>query len=82
MLSRTDANNKNGHIMSEKDLENNAKDLFGKSKYNFALVSSTNFDSILSFYRAAIHNKKAFICDEYQKKQLITAVFLFQLSTL
>ena len=76
MLSRTDAMSTDG-IFSEKDLEAKAVTCFEDSKYNFVLVSSTNFDSILSFYRAAKENNLAFLCDEYQEKQIKTANELY-----
>ncbi|MGN1136958.1 MAG: hypothetical protein ACI4SF_12140 [Oscillospiraceae bacterium] len=73
MISRSDAQKTNGDIFSEDDLYNAAKDHFSKSDNNFVLVSSTNFDSILSFFKAAVDNKKAFLCDKYQESQLYTA---------
>lgn len=76
MLSRTDAMSDKG-IFSETQLNEKAVTCFKGSKYNFILVSSTNFDSILSFYRAAQENNLAFLCDEYQEKQIKTANELY-----
>ena len=73
MISRSDAQNADGNIFSEDDLYNAAKEHFNQSDNNYVLVSSTNFDSILSFYKAATDNQKAFLCDEYQKAQIYTA---------
>ncbi|MGN0600796.1 MAG: MBL fold metallo-hydrolase [Oscillospiraceae bacterium] len=78
MISRSDAQKADGKIFSEDDLYIAAKDHFIQSDNNFILVSSTNFDSILSFYKAAVDTQKAFLCDEYQKTQLYTAADFYK----
>lgn len=59
-------------IMSEYELCDKAREIFKRHKYNFVLVSSTNLDSIMSFYHATPAGK-AFICDKYQLSQILTA---------
>lgn len=56
-------------LVTEDYLYNKAKELFQKKKYNFVLVSSTNLDSIMSFYHA-VPDDKEFICDAYQYIQM------------
>lgn len=72
MFSRTDAKSMDNKILTENELVNRAEQRFSDSKYNFILVSSTNFDSILSFYKAKPKGMKL-ICDEYQFEQLNNA---------
>lgn len=66
-LSREDTK-----IVTERDLQNEARKIMQENKYVFVLCSSTNIDRIGAFYHA---NPKGrlFICDEYQMLQL-TAV--------
>lgn len=66
-LSREDTK-----IVTERDLQKEARKLMQENKYVFVLCSSTNIDRIGAFYHA---NPKGrlFICDEYQMLQL-TAV--------
>lgn len=66
-LSREDTK-----IVTERDLQNDARKIMQENKYVFVLCSSTNIDRIGAFYHA---NPKGrlFICDEYQMLQL-TAV--------
>ena len=59
-------------VLNEYELHDAAKELFQKKKYNFVLVSSTNLDSIMSFYHA-VPDDKEFICDAYQYIQMDTA---------
>lgn len=59
-------------VMNEYELCKNAREIFSKHKYNFVLVSSTNLDSIMSFYHAAPKDKP-FVCDKYQLSQMLTA---------
>lgn len=73
MLSRKKEIENNDIVKSEQELQNRAKEIFKRNKYNFVLVSSTNIDSIMSFYNA-IPNDKAFVCDEYQYLVINTAI--------
>lgn len=67
MFSRSE-----NEIMNEYELCKRAREIFKNHKYNFVLVSSTNLDSIMSFY-AATPKGKPFICDNYQLVQINTA---------
>ena len=63
----------NEHVKTEYEVYKEAKDLFRDNKYVFLVVSSTNFDSIVSFYRAARDNKMYTYCySRYLYKQLRT----------
>jgi ribonuclease J len=64
MLSRVSEKN-----MTERDLQNIARKMMGKTPYVFVLCSSTNIDRIGVFYHANPRGR-LFVCDEYQKKQL------------
>lgn len=59
-------------VMNECELCKNAREIFSKHKYNFVLVSSTNLDSIMSFYHA-MPKGKPFVCDYYQLIQILAA---------
>lgn len=65
-LSREDVK-----LITERELQNEARQILKENKYVFVFCSSTNIDRIGAFYHA---NPKGrlFICDEYQKKQLET----------
>lgn len=65
-LSREDVK-----IITERDLQNEARQILKENKYVFVLCSSTNIDRIGAFYHANPKGK-LFICDKYQKKQLET----------
>lgn len=72
MLSRTDESAAN-IVHTEDELGKKAIEYFQDKKYNFALVSSTNLDTIMEFY----HNTpddKLFVCDAYQARMIMTAV--------
>lgn len=65
-LSREDVK-----LLTERDLQNEARQILKENKYVFVLCSSTNIDRIGAFYHAN-PKEKLFICDKYQKKQLET----------
>lgn len=65
-LSREDVK-----LITERDLQNEARQILKENKYVFVLCSSTNIDRIGAFYHANPKGK-LFICDKYQKKQLET----------
>ena len=67
MLSR-----ENGKIYRERDLYYEARRFFKKHKGKnvFILCSSTNIDSIASFYKAAIETGKLIIADGFQIKNM------------
>lgn len=72
MLSRTEEAKKNP-IHTEKDLGTEAGKIFRQNHENVVLVSSTNLDSIMEFYHA-VPKDKAFVCDAYQAKVILTAI--------
>lgn len=72
MLSRTEEAKKNP-LQTEEDLGYKAGECFEKNHENVVLVSSTNLDSIMEFYHA-VPNNKAFVCDAYQAKVILTAI--------
>ncbi len=57
---------------SEKQMLKEATELFKKNKYVFLKISSTNADSLATFYHAAKNNGMGFYANEYIKKQLET----------
>lgn len=59
-------------VMTEEDMEKEAFKILEKHKYAFLICSSTNIDTLASFYRAAVSrkNKRAFYCNSYVKRQL------------
>ncbi|MCL1981496.1 MAG: hypothetical protein FWG53_00185, partial [Clostridiales bacterium] len=57
-------------MYTERDLCKDAKGLMQSSKNIFVLCSSTNIDSIASFYKAAIETKKVIVADKYQCSNL------------
>jgi len=65
MLSRTSEN-----VMREIDLLNSARVLMRENRNTFVLCSSTNIDSIASFYNAAQETGRLFVCDRYQRSVL------------
>ncbi len=72
MLSRTEESAAN-IVRTEEKLGKKAGKFFKEKKYNFALVSSTNLDTIMEFY----HNTpddKLFVCDAYPARMIMTAV--------
>lgn len=56
----------NATIQTEQELQKEFEKQFGKNKYNFVLVSSTNIDRIVGLYHASKKAKRCFICDSYQ----------------
>lgn len=72
MLSRRGETAANS-VRTEEELGRRAEELFGRHKYNFVLVSSTNLDSIMEFYH---HTPRGmhFVCDFYQARIMITAM--------
>lgn len=69
MLSRT-KEEKNNTILTEAALGQKAKIIFEEKPYNFVIVSSTNFDSIMEFYQNT-PKEKLFVCDTYQARLLL-----------
>lgn len=65
-LSREDVK-----LITERELQNEARQILKENKYVFVFCSNTNIDRIGAFYHANPKGK-LFICDEYQKKQLET----------
>lgn len=62
-------------VLTEEQLKDRAVQILKKHKYAFLICSSTNLDSLASFYRATIISsekgkKKPFLCNSYVKKQL------------
>ncbi len=72
MLSR-DETAKRNPVQTEEQLGEKAAELFGSHKYNFVLVSSTNLDSIMEFYRHT-PSGMCFVCDDYQAEVMLTAM--------
>lgn len=66
MLSRS-----NEGVLRENELQHQAQQIMQQKKYIFVLCSSTNIDSIASFYHATPIGK-IFVCDQYQKDVLET----------
>lgn len=73
MLGREQASREEGAVLTEKELGQRAAALFQKHKYNFVLVSSTNFDSIMEFYQNT-PPEMPFVCDFYQARLIVTAM--------
>ena len=69
MLSNERENDK---VYAEKDLLRDAKDIMKnpRNKNVFVLCSSTNIDSIASFYQAALETEKVIVADKYQCSNL------------
>ena len=65
----TNLTRKDTKIITERDLQNEARKIMQENKYVFVLCSSTNIDRIGAFYHANPRGR-LFICDEYQKSQL------------
>lgn len=57
---------------SEAQMYEDAKALFKDNKYVFLKISSTNVDSLATFYNAARKNGMGFYCNKYVIKQLKT----------
>lgn len=57
---------------SEKQMIQDAKKLFAEKKYVFLKISSTNVDSLASFYHAAVENGMGFYANKYVISQLDT----------
>lgn len=60
-----------GSIMTERELQAQAREILRENPYVFVICSSTNIDRIGAFYHALPHGR-LFLCDEYQKTQLET----------
>ena len=58
-------------IITEFDIQHEAEEIFKENKYSFVLCSSTNIDRIAAIHKAAMKEKRMFICDEYQKEILM-----------
>ncbi|MCI1723029.1 MAG: hypothetical protein LKM41_09500 [Lachnospiraceae bacterium] len=68
MMSR-----QNQKVLSEEEMQKTATDILRNHPYSFLICSSTNLESIASFYWAAYQStdkKKALYCNSYVKKQL------------
>ena len=64
---------KNEKVKKESELYEEALELFKEHRYVFLVISSTNLDSLVSFYRAAKKNKMYMYCYNYYfYKQLKT----------
>ena len=64
---------KDEEVMSEEQLQKKASALFKEHRYAFLVVSSTNLDSLASFYMAAKENSMHLFCySSYLEKQLET----------
>lgn len=72
MLSREEETQSN-IVKTESDLGLRARGLFNQKKYNFVMVSSTNFDSIMEFYQNTPKGMY-FIADYYQLKLILTVM--------
>ena len=57
-------------VMTELEMQHKAADYFKENKYIFLLCSSTNLDSLWSFYKAAESNGMRFYSNGYVYKQL------------
>ena len=53
-------------VMTEHEMSREAEKLIRQNKNTFVLCSSTNIDSIASFYNATIKNRKPFIVCDFQ----------------
>ena len=58
-------------IITEFDIQRKAEKIFSQNKYSFVLCSSTNIDRIAAIHKAALKTNRLFVCDEYQKEQLM-----------
>lgn len=56
---------KNEEVKSEEELQEEATKLFGECKYAFLVISSTNLDSLYSFYKAARAYDMRMYCYNY-----------------
>lgn len=66
MLSRNDE-----RMMSERELQQKAREIMSRYKYTFVLCSSTDLDRLASFYHATVSCPgRLFIADGYQCKLL------------
>jgi len=63
---------RNDKRYSEKQMLKDAKDLFKEHKYVFLKISSTNADSLATFYHAAKENGMGFYANKYVLSQLDT----------
>ena len=64
---------KDENVKKESELYDEAKKLFKEHRYVFLVISSTNLDSLVSFYHAALDNKMYMYCYNYYfYKQLKT----------
>ncbi|MCR4642206.1 MAG: MBL fold metallo-hydrolase [Lachnospiraceae bacterium] len=72
MVSRLCEEVSNG-IRTEAELARKAAEIFEAHKENVVLVSSTNIDSVMSFYNS-VPSDKAFLCDIYQAKVMRIAI--------
>lgn len=64
---------KDEKVKGEADLYKEASELFKQHRYVFLVISSTNLDSLVSFYHAALDNKMYMYCyNYYLYKQLKT----------
>lgn len=58
-------------IITENELQKRAEEIFKDNKYNFVMCSSTNIDRIAAIHKAALKEKRLFLCDKYQKDILM-----------
>lgn len=62
-VARPDATNQ-----TERELQQQFEEQFKANKGNVVYLSSTNIDRLFSLYHAALHAKRVFLVDAYQKK--------------
>lgn len=65
MMSRTSE-----EVMSEQEMQEIATEYFKQNKYIFLICSSTNLDSLWSFYQASVNNGMRFYSNYYVYEQL------------
>lgn len=63
-------NRQEERLYTETQMQADAKKLFAKHRYVFLICSSTNLDSLASFYQAAVYNHRAMYANRYVHTQL------------
>ncbi len=66
----------NEETITENELQKRAEKIFKDNKYNFVMCSSTNVDRIAAIHKAALKEKRLFVCDKYQKDILMYIDFI------
>lgn len=57
-------------LLTEAQLQKKAEEIFHENKHTFVLCSSTNIDRIAAFHKAALKERRMFVCDRYQEEVL------------